>query len=177
MAVTRVPVAPVIATLVGVAFTIAGAGRLADQVPMRPLVMTGLALLALSLALTPWSGQSSTLWALVLVAITGRIGLGFIIASLSLGALRTLPEELVPQGASTMGFIRMLGGAVGVSLSALVLEWRVAAHGADLTQALSAGIEQAARQSAFAEAFFFLTALCLLAQGAAWRLRSGAGQT
>ena len=158
------------------ALTIAGAGRLADQVPMRPLVMTGLALLALSLALTPWSGQSSTLWALVLVAIMGRIGLGCIIASLSLGALRTLPEELVPQGASAMGFIRMLGGAVGVSLSAVVLEWRVAAHGADLAQALIAGAEQAARQSAFAETFFFLTALCLLAQGAAWRLQVRAAQ-
>lgn len=159
------------------ALTIAAAGRLADQVPMRPLVMTGLALLALSLALTPWSGQRSTLWALVLVAIVGRVGLGFIISSLSLGALRTLPDALLPQGASAMGFIRMLGGAVGVSLCALVLEWRVAVHGADLTQALIAGAEQAARQSAFAETFFFLTALCLLAQGVAWRLRSGAGQT
>jgi predicted glutamine amidotransferase len=68
----------------------------------------------------------------VAFAILGRIGLGFILPSLNLGAMRPLDKELIPQGASTINFLRMLGGAAGVSLCAIVLEWRIAVHGDSL---------------------------------------------
>jgi hypothetical protein len=68
-------------------------------------------------------------------AILGRIGLGFVLPSLNLGAMRPLHKELIPQGASAINFLRMLGGAAGVSLCAIVLEWRLAAHGDSLANA------------------------------------------
>ena len=122
------------------ALTIAGVGRLADRQPTWLLVSIGLALLAASFALMVVLRLDSALWLLVAFAIIGRVGLGFILPSLNLGAMRPLAKPLIPQGASAINFLRMLGGAAGVSLCAIMLEWRLAAHGDSLANpATSAG--------------------------------------
>jgi MFS family permease len=75
------------------AMTIAIVGRLADRQPTHRLVSIGLALLALSFGLHgDWSAPLSALWMLVAFAILGRIGLGFILPSLNLGAMRGLDK-------------------------------------------------------------------------------------
>lgn len=155
------------------AVTIAGVGRLADQQPTWLLVCTGLALLAASFALMWTVTLTSALWLLVLWASVGRIGLGFILPSLNLGALRPLHQQLLPQGASAINFLRMLGGAIGVSLCGIVLEWRLAAHGDSFANASSSP----ARLAAFNETFLMLAALCALAMVAAWQLRAPAPPT
>jgi EmrB/QacA subfamily drug resistance transporter len=149
------------------AVTIAGVGRLADRQPTWMLVSIGLALLAASFALMMVLRLDSALWLLVAFAIIGRIGLGFILPSLNLGSMRPLAQTLIPQGASAINFLRMLGGAAGVSLCAIVLEWRLAAHGDSLANAASSP----ARLAAFDEVFLMLAALCALAICAAWQLR------
>jgi hypothetical protein len=103
----------------------------------------------------------------VAFAVLGRIGLGFILPSLNLGAMRGLNQALIPQGSSTINFIRTLGGAAGVSLCGIVLEWRLGVHGDSLTNAASSS----ARLAAFDESFLMLAGLCLLALVAAWQLR------
>jgi len=152
------------------ALTIAGCGRLADRQPTWLLVCIGLTLLAASFALMMVLRAGSALWLLVAFAIIGRIGLGFILPSLNLGAMRPLEKSLIPQGASAINFLRMLGGAAGVSLCAVVLEWRLAAHGDSLISATSGP----ARLQAFDEVFAMLAALCALALCAAWQLREPA---
>ncbi len=149
------------------AVTIAVVGRLADRQPTWLLVSIGLALLALSFALMLTVTLASAIWVLVLWAILGRIGLGFILPSLNLGSLRALGPDLISQGSSAINFVRMLGGAIGVSLCGIVLEWRLSAHGDSLAQTASSP----ARLAAFNEAFLMLAALCVLAMLAAWRLR------
>jgi EmrB/QacA subfamily drug resistance transporter len=149
------------------AFTIAGVGRLADRHPTWLLVCTGLALLAVSFALMLLLRLDSALWLLVAFAIIGRVGLGFILPSLNLGSMRPLAKPLIPQGASAINFLRMLGGAAGVSLCAIVLEWRLAAHGDSLVNAATSP----ARLAAFDEVFAMLAGLCALAICAAWQLR------
>ncbi len=149
------------------AVTIALVGRLADRHPTWLLVSIGLGLLALSFALMLTVTLSSAIWLLVLWAILGRIGLGFILPSLNLGSLRALSSDLISQGSSAINFVRMLGGAIGVSLCGIVLEWRLAAHGDSLAQAASSP----ARLAAFNESFLMLAALCVLAMFAAWRLK------
>ena len=149
------------------AVTIALVGRLADRQPIYLLVSIGLALLALSFSLMLTVTLSSAIWLLVAWAILGRIGLGFILPSLNLGSLRSLDKGLISQGSSAINFVRMLGGAIGVSLCGIVLEWRLAAHGDALTRAASSP----ARLAAFNESFMMLAALCALALVAAWRLR------
>ena len=148
--------------------TIPLVGRMADRQPTHWLVMTGLALLALSFGLMVLMRLDSALWILVAFTILGRIGLGFILPSLNLGAMRPLDKSLISQGSSAISFVRMLGGAAGVSLCGIVLEWRLSAHGASL-QASAQGSD---RIAAFGETFLMLSGLCLLALVAAWQLRA-----
>ena len=149
------------------AVTIALVGRLADKQPTWRLVSIGLALLATSFALMSTITLTSALWLLVVWATLGRIGLGFILPSLNLGSLRPLHESLLSQGSSTINFLRMLGGAIGVSLCGIVLEWRLAVHGDSLANTVSSP----ARLAAFNETFLMLASLCALALLAAWRIR------
>jgi len=153
------------------AVTIAVVGRLSDKQPTHRLVSLGLVLLAASFALMltidgVHPARTTTL--LVAWAILGRIGLGFILPSLNTGAMRGLERHHIPQGSSVINFLRMLGGAAGVSLCGIVLEWRLAAHGAQLNSAGSSP----ARLAAFDETFLMLATLCALAVVAAWRLRA-----
>jgi EmrB/QacA subfamily drug resistance transporter len=117
------------------AVTIPLAGRLADRQPVARIVAVGLLLLAASFFLMVTVGAASSLWWIVAWAIVGRIGLGFVLPSLNLGAMRGLPEELISQGASTINFMRQLGGAVGISLVGIVLEWRLQARHDDPVRA------------------------------------------
>ncbi len=149
------------------AITIGIAGRLTTRLPTYVMVSGGLVLLAASFALMPTVGLQTGLWVLVAWAILGRIGLGFILPSLNLGAMRPLDKALIPQGASAINFLRMLGGATGVSLCAIVLEWRLAAHGDALTRPGTS----LARLAAFNESFLMLAAICAVAVLAAWQLR------
>jgi EmrB/QacA subfamily drug resistance transporter len=149
------------------AVTIPLVGRLADRQPTYLLVSTGLALLALSFALMVTVQSSQAIWLLVAWAILGRIGLGFILPSLNLGSMRALDKGLISYGSNAINFVRMLGGACGVSLCAIVLEWRIAAHGDSLANAATSP----ARVAAFHETFLMLAALCVAALVAAWQLR------
>ncbi len=128
----------------------------------------GTILLAASFALMSTITLTSALWVLVIWATLGRIGLGFILPSLNLGSLRPLPTSLLSQGSSAINFLRMLGGAIGVSLCGIVLEWRLAAHGDALTLAATSP----ARLAAFNETFWLLASLCSLAILAALQLRA-----
>jgi EmrB/QacA subfamily drug resistance transporter len=152
------------------ALTSAGGGRRAYHQPTHWLVSTGLLLLAVSFAAVAWLDQATPLGWLVALTIVGRIGLGFVLPSLNLGAMRGLQAGLIAQGSSAISFLRMLGGATGVSLCGIVLEWRLAAHGASL----GPDGPVAARLSAFNETFAGLAALCGLALWAAWHLKSQA---
>jgi EmrB/QacA subfamily drug resistance transporter len=153
------------------AVTIAIVGRLADRQPTHRLVSIGLVLLAASFALMftiDLRRPSHIIPLLVTWAILGRIGLGFILPSLNIGAMRGLERTHIPQGSSVINFLRMLGGAAGVSLCGIVLEWRVAAHGFRLDTANPSP----ERLAAFDETFGLLAVICALAIVAAWRLRA-----
>ena len=107
------------------ALTIPLAGRLVDSQPVSRLVASGLVLLSASFFfMVSVSAATALVW-ITLWAVIGRIGLGFVLPSLNLGALRGLPVALISQGASTINFMRQLGGAVGISLVGIVLEWRL----------------------------------------------------
>ena len=146
------------------AVTIAAVGRLSHRMPPAHWVSWGLALLALSFALMPLVHPASGLALLWILVILGRMGLGFILPSLNLGALRGLPKDLIPQASSVIGFVRMLGGAAGVSICAIVLEWRLAVY------ALVSNSSGSADLRAFNETFVFLATMTALALLAAWKM-------
>ena len=152
------------------AVSIAVVGRLADHQPTHRLVSIGLVLLAVSFALMPsidLGEPAQVVPLLVAWAVLGRIGLGFILPSLNLGAMRGLDRAHIPQGSSAINFLRMLGGAAGVSLCGIVLEWRMAVHGFRLDTVDA----HPQRLAAFNETFVMLALVCAAALWAAWRLR------
>jgi len=136
-------------------------GHLADRIPPHLLVAGGLVLLTASFALMATVGADTALWVLMTWAVVGRIGLGLVLPSLSLGAMRGLPPEEIAQGASGISFARQLGGAIGISVVGVVLEWRLRAQG-------DAG---GASLIGFAQTFWMVAGLCLLATLAALRMR------
>ena len=103
-------------------------GRWATRESRRYYITGGLALLSLSFVLTALVGIGTALSMLVGLAVLGRVGLGCILPSLNLVALVGVSNTLVPQAMSLINLLRQLGGAVGVSLVGVVLEWRLAAH-------------------------------------------------
>lgn len=137
-------------------------GRLADRFPPYALVAIGLALLALSFVLMSTVGVGVALWVLMAWVVIGRIGLGFVLPSLTLGAMPGLPAELISQAASGISFIRMLGGAIGVSVVGIFLEWRLRVH---------AGAAEG-QVTAFADTFWLVAALSATATLAALRMRA-----
>lgn len=146
------------------ALTIPLAGRLADRYPPNVLVSIGLTLLALSFGLMTLGSTAASYGMLMAWAIVGRVGLGFVLPALSLGAMRGVSVELIAQGASAINFVRQLGGAIGVSLVGIVLEWRIAVH--QMQTPVQTGADN--QRAAFSETFVLVALLCAFAVLAAW---------
>jgi len=143
------------------ALTIPLAGRLADKQPVYLAITGGLVVMALSFVLMIGVGQGTAIGWIVAWAVLGRLGLGFVVPSLNLGAMRGLPPPQIPAGASAVNFLRQLGGAIGVNLVGILLGWRlqVYGHGPD-------GLLRA-----FHEVFVLMALLTVAAAAAAWRMK------
>ncbi|WP_150911921.1 DHA2 family efflux MFS transporter permease subunit [Marinobacter halotolerans] len=107
--------------VLGMTFPIAG--RLADQRSARSLVLFGIGMFALSAMLFAMSDVTLAFGWLALWTVFGRIGLGFMLPALSTGALNPLEPHELGAGSSTINFTRQLGGAFGVNMVALTIEY------------------------------------------------------
>ncbi len=153
------------------AVTIALVGPASGRWSAHLPVSVGLALLAASFALMVGVGPGTSLALITAWAAVGRVGLGFVLPSLNLGAMRPLPPALISQGSSAINFLRQLGGAVGVGLTGVFLQWRLHAHGAGAGGAGGDPLHAAGRLAAFHETFLLLAAMTALSIAAAWRMR------
>jgi EmrB/QacA subfamily drug resistance transporter len=144
---------------VALALAIAAGGRLTDRVHPAPVMVAGLALFALSSLLLALAGASTGFTLLALWLVIGRAGLGMIIPALNVGAVQSLTGIELAQASAAVNFVRQLGGAIGVNLLAVVLEWRSGAVGA----------VDAARP--FHECFAIVTLAFALAIVPAWATR------
>jgi len=107
--------------VLGVTFPLAG--RLADRHSARVLVVFGIGAFALSAVLFALSDLELAFGWLVLWTALGRVGIGFMLPALSTGALNPLEPQELGAGSSTLNFMRQLGGAFGVNLVALTIEF------------------------------------------------------
>jgi len=140
-------------------------GRLADRFPPNRVAMAGLGCFAASALLLGLSSTVTHFWLLALWVTLGRVGLGLIIPGLNAGALGLLPAGVEPAGAAAINFFRQLGGAFGVTLLALFIEWRQRSY------ALPAGADEHLRESqGFAEGFYIIALVYALALFPAWRM-------
>lgn len=107
--------------VLGITFPLAG--RLADRQSARKLVVFGIAMFAASAMLFAVSDVTLAFGWLALWTILGRIGIGFMLPALSTGALNPLKPEQLGAASSTINFTRQLGGAFGVNIVALTVEF------------------------------------------------------
>lgn len=133
-------------------------GRTATVASRSRYIVVGLALLALSFAAMVFVDVGSGLLLIAVLAIVGRVGLGCILPSLNLAAMEGVGQGLIAQGTSLVNLLRMLGGATGVGVIGVFLEWRLHVHPGDAARA-------------FHEAFVLLGAVSALAIVAAWGMR------
>jgi EmrB/QacA subfamily drug resistance transporter len=144
------------------AITIPLAGRLADKAPLWRTLATGLLVMAATFAVMAGVGSATAVAWVTLWAVLGRIGLGLVIPSLSLSAMRALDAPRIAAGTGTMNFLRQLGGAVGVNAVGIGLEWRLQVH---------AALGSAGTLRAFHEVFVLMALVTAAAALAAWQMR------
>lgn len=142
--------------VLGMTFPVAG--RLADRMSARRLVIFGIALFAASAMLFALSDLTLAFGWLVLWTILGRIGIGLMLPALSIGALNPLAPEQLGAGSSTINFTRQLGGAFGVNIVALSIEFGEHRNGLPTIDA-------------FHSAWWLVAAFVALAAIPVWKMR------
>ena len=103
----------------GLAVTIALAGRWTDRVEPRRIVIAGLALFALSSLLLAFAGRSTGFVVLGALAADRPHRPGHDHSGAFGGAVQALDESYIAYAASAVNFVRQLGGAIGVNLLAV----------------------------------------------------------
>lgn len=147
-------------------------GGLADRFPANRVAMAGLACFAASALLLGLSSRSTGFWLLALWVTLGRVGLGLIIPGLNAGALGLLPVGSEPAGAAAINFFRQLGGALGVTLLALFIEWRQRSYAFPPGGAIDETVRAA---QGLSEGFFIIAAVYALALLPAWHMAATPG--
>jgi len=114
------------ALAMGVMFPISG--RLSDRIDQRLLLGSGFLLLAFSSLLMMQADTGTAWWTLAWWLVIGRLGIGIMAPTLNLAAIQGLPIHLLQQGAGVTNFIRQMGGAFGVNLLSVLLDYRTTFH-------------------------------------------------
>jgi MFS family permease len=104
------------------------AGRAAELIDHRLLISGGIGFFAVSFWLMSGADANTGFWTLAWWLVLSRIGLGFVMPALQLGALSHIEISRLSQASAAFNFVRQLGGAFGVNLMSVVLERRHIYH-------------------------------------------------
>jgi MFS transporter, DHA2 family, multidrug resistance protein len=91
-------------------------GRMMKHIEARTLIMSGMALMSLSLFyMTGWTDQTDVT-TIVVVSIAQGFGLGLVFVPLSTVAFLTLPNHLRTDGTSMLTLLRNVASSIGISI-------------------------------------------------------------
>jgi EmrB/QacA subfamily drug resistance transporter len=133
------------------------AGRLADRIGGKYILMTGLALFAAGMGIIDWRAATDSDWLTFLPGtLVAGAGMGMIFAPMATVAMRNVRPELAGAASGLLNTTRQLGGAVGGAVVGAVLQNRLAVslhdEAARRAAQLPAQMPPAARQR-FVDAF------------------------
>jgi EmrB/QacA subfamily drug resistance transporter len=121
-------------------------GRLLDKIGARPLIVTGLLILAYgTYQLGSIDVTSPDSWLREMLVLRG-IGMGLVMMPAMTVAMNTLPPHLVARGSALTNVLRQLFGAFGTAVFVTILQTRQAYHQATLSQTVTPdllGVKQA----------------------------------
>lgn len=131
--------------------------RTIDKVAPRTLVVTGIGLILLgTLPFTQLCHEPPDAVLAVALAVRG-VGMAMIGAPVMNIVYSRIEPAQLPRAAGALNLLNTVGGSLGTALLAVVLQSRLTAHGQDVPQA-------------FADTFWWVLGLCLLAAAGATRL-------
>ncbi|QVY62126.1 DHA2 family efflux MFS transporter permease subunit [Cytobacillus gottheilii] len=109
-------------------------GRMYDKYGARPLFITGLLFIIISMWGVTDLTESTTYLYLMIRTVILRIGLSFITMPLNTAGLNALPRELGSHGSAVNNTVRQLAGAVGTAVVMTVYSIQTASHAAELAK-------------------------------------------
>jgi len=103
------------------------AGRMADRIGGKYILMTGLALFAAGMAWIDWRADIDSTWLTFLPGLAvGGLGLGCTFAPLATVAMRNIRPQLAGAASGVLNTTRQVGGVIGSAIVGAVLQNRLA---------------------------------------------------
>ena len=97
------------------------AGKLADRIGPRALMVPGLALVTASLVLFSLQDESSTFWTLLPALLVGGLGMALAMAPTTAAAMHAVPVDKAGVGSAVINSMRQIGGSVGIALTGAIV--------------------------------------------------------
>lgn len=114
------------------------AGRLSDILDSRLLLGFGAFCFGLSVWLLSGVASATPYWNIVIWLMIGRIGISFLMPPANTMAVRGVPPPLLASATGAASFVMQVGGSLGVTMLAVLLQNRTVFH----HQHLNAGIDE-----------------------------------
>ncbi len=131
--------------------------RTIDKVVPRTLVVAGIALILAGTVPFTWLGHGVPDVALAAALVVRGVGMAMIGAPVMNIVYSRIEPAHLPRASGALNLLNTVGGSVGTAALAVVLQDRLAARGPDVS-------------GAFADTFWWVLGLCLLAAAGATRL-------
>ncbi|MFL5936424.1 MAG: MFS transporter [Gaiellaceae bacterium] len=97
------------------------AGKLADKIGPRALMVPGLALVTASLVLFSIQDETSTFWTLLPALLVGGLGMAMAMAPTTTAAMHAVPVDKAGVGSAVINSMRQVGGSVGIALMGAIV--------------------------------------------------------
>ncbi|MBL7249361.1 MDR family MFS transporter [Alloalcanivorax sp. C16-2] len=105
------------------AFIFPFVGYLTDRMPITGLVAAGLLFFIASMVMMRAADATTTGAWLIAWAILARLAMGLMMPPVTTGSLMMLPPALISQGSGIINFGRQIGGALGINLCAICVQF------------------------------------------------------
>ena len=129
----------------GAMVTMPIAGRLADKVGVRKLVMPGLALIIVGMAIFTQIEADTSYWQIMGTLFLMGLGMGFTMMPIMTAALQTLTHQDA-QRSTTLNIVQQTAGAIGTAVMSVVLTNQVLGYeSAKLYSGVTQGLLDAAK--------------------------------
>ena len=109
------------------------AGRLADTFPSHYPIMAGCIVFSAAAFLLSGTDVNTPYWTIAIFAMLSRSAIGLVMPNMGKVAMSSIPPAKINQGAGTYNFIRQMGGAFGVNLTAVSIEMQTVHHADSLS--------------------------------------------
>lgn len=159
---------------IGAMLTMPIAGKLVDKMGPGKIVLTGVVVIAASMAVFTQIGSESSYWFLLGALFVMGLGMGCTMMPLMTAALQTLTDHNIARGSTLMNIVQQVAASIGTALMSVVLtnqlQSRALAQPAIAAQQVPeiaeklgpAGIAEGLSQAADAFGNTFLVALVLI---------------